>query len=48
MQSAKATIAGMLESARAVKSQLQRLREDAEFDKISNDVESKIKVFDLE
>lgn len=38
----------MLESAKAVKSQLQRLREDAEFDKIFNDVESKIKVLDLE
>jgi len=48
LQSATATVAGMLESAKAVKSQLQRMREDAEFDKILNDVESKIKVLDLE
>jgi len=48
LQSAKATVAGMLESAKAVKSQLQRMREAAEFDKILNDVESKIKVLHLE
>ena len=47
LQSAKATVAGMLESAKAVKSQLQRMREDAKFDKILNNVESKIKVLDL-
>ena len=49
LQSAKATVAGMLESAKAVKSQLQRMREDAEFDKILHrpNVESKIKVLDL-
>ena len=38
----------MLESAKAVKSQLQRIREAAEFDEILNDVESKIKVLHLE
>jgi len=37
-----------IESAKAVKSQLQRMCEAAEFDKILNDVESKIKVLHLE
>ena len=47
LQSAKATVAGMLESAKAVKSQLQRMSKDAEFNKILNNVESKIKVLDI-
>jgi hypothetical protein len=42
LQSAKAAAVGMLESAKAVRSQLQRMREAAEFDKILNSVESKI------
>ena len=33
---------------KAVRSQLQRLREETEFDKILSDVESKIKAFDLD
>jgi len=48
LQSGKGTVAAMLESAKAVKSQLQRMREVAEFDKILNDVESKINVLHLE
>ena len=48
LQSTKTTVAGMLESAKAVRSQLQRMREESEFDKILGHVESKIKALDLE
>lgn len=47
LQSAKMTVAGMLESAKTVRSQLQCLREDSKYDKMFKEAEQMIESLDL-
>jgi len=49
LQSTKATVSGMLESAKVVKTELaEKLRDDVEFEKLLSDAELKIKLLELE
>ena len=48
LQSTKATVAEMLDCAKSIKLQLQKMRTDKEFDEILGDVESKIKLLDVD
>ena len=41
------TVAGMLEAARAVKSQLQEMRQDGKFNELLIQVERQVKELDL-
>lgn len=47
LQSARMTVAGMLEAARAVKSQLQEMRQDGKFNELLIKVERQVKELDL-
>jgi len=48
LQSARMTVAGMLEAARTVKSQLQEMRQDGKFNELLVKVERQVKELDLE
>ena len=48
LQSVRMTVAGMLEAAKAVKSQLQEMRQDKKFDEMLTKVEREVEDLDLE